>query len=343
MKYLKFIKIIYIGTDQQLVSVLNKVFKKTIVLSNKNDVEAVKSELNAKKLEVDAILIDVQPWRTNNIIAFNNFKQLTADMPIIILMKPNDLIRLQDTRKFSNISACVPGSLKNIKYLLQIIQYTTSIYIKKQANNKIKQELAKRGRLVTGLIFGLIFDMDDKIVHANDYACSLLGYKEEELIGKTFLSSIFQAFDDHKDMKDKILSNKQWAGEIELFSANNDSIILKTIYTPELKNNKSHTYNMSGVVITNQVRKISETQDQIKKLILSHKKKENILQRRIKELEHLSEERYQKNIDIGNNALMLSLEKARNKIAEQTTQLYVYEDKIKNLNEQINKLQSKII
>jgi len=337
IQYLKFIKIIYIGNNDTLIKTLKVIFGKVIVLSDAKAAKKATRALNSKEFKVHAIVLDMEDWEVDGIVELDAFHRVLVDIPLVAIAKPNSLIKLAQSPKL-HLTACIPTPL-NIKYFLEIMQNVTLFHIKKTTKETKLNELATKGRLVTGFVFGIIFDKDDKILHANDYACSLLGYKEEELIGKSFLSSIFRAFKNHDDMKETITYNKQYKDEIEIFSRNGSSIMLKAIYTPEIKHHSIHSYTLSGFVITDHIRKISATNEKIKSIVLSHKKKENMLKRRIKELETQSEERYQKNIELGNNALLLSLEKARNKIAEQTTQLYMYEDKIKSLFAQIEKLQ----
>jgi hypothetical protein len=337
IQYLKVLRIIYIGDNPRLIVILKTLFNKVIVLNDQSIVSKTTDELNKGAFKVNAILIDTNKWKKNGVVILDNFKKLNIKVPIIALMYPNDLIRLQDTPKIK-ISICIPTPI-NIKQLLATIQKETLLQFLENRNNKKNKELAIKGKFTNDLTFGINFNKEDAILNANKYACSILGYRHDELKNNTFLTSIFQSFGKHREMKNAMLKNKKWGGEIEIFSQQMQSIILNVIYTPEFKRKKLHTYTLSGFAITDYVHETTNVKSAVKTTILESKKKENILNRRIKELEHFSENKYQKNIDIGNNALLLSLEKARNKIAEQTTQLYVYEDKIKSLVAQLKKHQ----
>lgn len=333
--FLKTLNILYVedhlSTQEELSKIFKNFFKNVYLASDGKDGLDIFLE---NKENIDVIISDINMPNLSGIGMLKEIRKLKIDVPLIFAT-----------------------AYSESKFLLEAIKLNTSAYILKPYDVEdmiLKvQEIAKisqDSKLVELQQIELqqYIDVIDKvaiisrtnpkgiITFVNERFCETSGYTKEELLGQAH--NIIR----HPDMPSEIFkglwsdikNGKIWQGKVKNRAKNKEAYYVNSTIIPRF-NSKKEIIEYIGIrfLITDE----ENEKRKFKKNILN-----NIKESRKKENQYLSEIReFEKRVKSLENALIFKneiLENEKQKSAKQHSQLLYYEEKLKNLTEQMESL-----
>ena len=327
-KFLKSLTVLYAEDDEHaresMSNVLGTIFKKAYIAKDgRQGVEYFKKFHD----RIDVIISDINMPHMNGIEFLKNIREISKDVPFIFTTAHQESEYLMEAVKYGVFYyAHKPVNIKEI--VLKVQEACELNFQRKKAEHNYKEAQFYLS-LINQIALISKTDLLGDIIYVNELFCMVSGYEKDELIGQphSIVRHPDTSSETFEELWDTIRDGRVWKGKLKNQDKDGEPYYVNVNIFPIYDDMDEDIIEFMAIsfLTTDEENEKREYKAQIRQMVLSHKKIETELRKKVAELE---KKLYDcENIDL----LYANAQKATEQNKKLIKQLRFYEDQLKEL------------